>query len=121
MALVKVQPQPEFVLSKAVLNMQSSMGWSAAFVANVIGVSVSTYSRLPRSGLDPQKKSGQLAVLLIRTYRSLFALMGGDEAHMKKWMNTVNHAFGSEPESLLSEPQGLVRVLEYLDAMRGHA
>lgn len=87
--------------------------------AAIVGVNRSAISRWSDSGgLRPESKTGELALLLIRAYRALFALFGG----------TVGHATfpaHREPPSgrralqQMGQVQGLVRVVEYLDAIRG--
>lgn len=74
---------------------------------------------LVRDGIDPASKSGELALLFIRLYRSVFALTGGEPAAMKHWINTENRYFDEVPRQLVRSAEGLVRVNHYLDAMRG--
>jgi len=75
---------------------------------------------IDRSGLDPASKEGELALLFLRIYRSLHALMGGDAALMRHWLEQPNHHLGGvPPRSLLFRIEGLSRVAGYLDAMRG--
>jgi hypothetical protein len=38
---------------------------------------------------------------------------------MRHWMHTANHHLEGTPAELMSRVQGLLRVVEYLDAMRG--
>lgn len=109
-------PNPEAVLAKALNNAGREMGLTQALVGAVIG---KDRTALSRSGIDPDSKSGELALLLIRAYRSLHVLMGGDTAHMKHWMHTHNHHTGGTPAEQIQRVQGLLRVVEYLDAMRG--
>jgi uncharacterized protein (DUF2384 family) len=57
---------------------------------------------------------------LIRVYRALYAILGGDEAQMKHWMRTANrHLSQQVPLDLIETYQGLAEVNRYLDAMRG--
>jgi hypothetical protein len=75
---------------------------------------------IDRSGLDPQTKEGELALLLLRAYRSLHALCGGDQSLMRHWMDQPNHHLGEQPPRLLlTRIEGLNRVANYLDALRG--
>lgn len=41
---------------------------------------------IERTGLDPKTKEGELGLLFVRVYRSLHALMGGDQALMRHWI-----------------------------------
>lgn len=103
------------VLSKALGNAGKGLGLSKAALGSVIGKDRTSINR----GLDPNSKSGELALLLIRCYRSLFALVGGQQADMKHWMHTENLHTGGIPAEQIKTVQGLNRVVEYLDAMRG--
>ncbi|MGB5832369.1 MAG: MbcA/ParS/Xre antitoxin family protein [Thiohalocapsa sp.] len=113
----RLQPDPATVVSKALINAGKALGLSQQRLGEVIGRDRSALSR----GLDPRSKSGELALLLIRCYRSLFALVGGEPAAMRHWMHTDNHDTGGVPAEQIRSVQGLTHVLEYLDAMRGHA
>ena len=89
-------------------------------LARVLGVSEASVSRLARGerGLPPEAKEGELALLLVRLYRSLDALVGNDEARRLAWMRSPNDALGGVPATLILSAQGLVAAVAYLDAMR---
>jgi hypothetical protein len=108
-------PDPKAVLAKALLNAGKALGLSQADVGEVVGRDRTSIAR----GLDPAGKSGELALLLIRCYRSLFVLVGGEPAAMRHWMHTENLDIGGVPARQVKSVQGLARVVEYLDAMRG--
>ena len=74
---------------------------------------------LSRGAIEPQSKSGELALLLVRTYRALYVLVGCEANQMKHWMRTSNHHLGGVPAELVRTVPGLMRVVEYLDAIRG--
>lgn len=103
-------------LTKAFLNAGRELGLSRAELGEVVGKDRSTFSR---GGIDPDSKPGELALLLVRCYRALFALVGGEADQMRHWMHTPNHHTGGTPAAQVRSVQGLVRVTEYLDAMRG--
>ncbi|MCP3981550.1 MAG: XRE family transcriptional regulator [bacterium] len=108
------------ILSRAVTRAASGLGLSQKDVAATVGVSEATVSRLARGrGIDPTSKEGELAVLLVRLYRSLDAMVGGDEEQARRWMQAENYHLAGMPSSLVRSVTGLVRVIEYLDAMRG--
>jgi hypothetical protein len=56
----------------------------------------------------PASKSGELAALLIRCYRSLFVLTGGEPEAMSHWMTTFNLHTGGVPREQIKQVQGLV-------------
>ena len=111
-----IGPNARAVLTKALLNAGTGLGISRERLGEVIGRDRAAFSR----GLDPTSKAGELALLLIRGYRSLYALVGGDPAEMRHWMHTPNRDTGGVPVEQVRSVQGLVSVVEYLDAMRGH-
>lgn len=113
-AVVSTMPEAPEVLSKAVFNAGKALGLTQTEVAGVIGRERSGLRR----GLDPTSKAGELALLLIRCYRSLYVLVGGDNKAMRHWLHTGNRHLGSVPRDLLDSIPGLLRVTEYLDAMR---
>ena len=108
-------PSAPTVLAKAALNAARSLGLTQTELGTVIGRDRSSLRR----GLDPATKSGELALLLIRSYRSLYVLVGGEAADMRHWMHTDNRHTGGIPAEQVKTVQGLTRVVEYLDAMRG--
>ena len=93
------------------------LGLSKEDLGAVVGKHRTT---IDRSGLDPHTKEGELALIFLRVYRSLHALYGGDHALMRHWMEQPNHHFGKQPPRLdLPRIEGLTRVANYLDALRG--
>ena len=108
------------VLTKATLSAAEQLGLSNADLAAVIGVSEPTISRIKTSNrtIAPDSKEGELALLLIRVFRSLDPLIGGDEGKRKIWMNSYNKALVGQPNQLICKADGLVRTLSYLDGMR---
>jgi hypothetical protein len=108
------QAEPDKVLSKAVVNAGKSLGLSQAELGQVIGKDRSNFRR----GLDPHSKAGELALMLIRCYRSLYALVGGRDADMRHWMHSMNLHTGGVPAQQIKTVAGLARVVEYLDAIR---
>jgi hypothetical protein len=111
----EVTPEPGAVLAKALRNAGDTLGLSQAELGEVIGRARSSLAR----PVDPDSKPGQLAALLLRCYRSLFVLTGGEPAVMRHWMDSPNLHTGGVPREQVKSVQGLVAVTEYLDAARG--
>src|SRR5204862_388433 len=59
------------------------------------------------------------ALQLVRIFRSLDTLVGGDREKARLWLRAPNRHLGAPPVRLLAGTQGLVHVAEYLDAVRG--
>ena len=110
------EPDARRVLALALVNAGKELGLTQADVGAVIG---RDRTALSRGQLDPASKSGELALLLIRAYRALFALVGGDRVAMRHWMRAENLHTGGVPFEQIRSVQGLSRVVEYLDAIRG--
>ena len=119
-ALTADQPTQEQVLAKAVLNASVQLGLKQADLAAVLGVHRTAISRLKQSpSLDPKSKQGELALLFVRLGRGLFALTGGDSDWMKHFMRTPNKVTGGVPLEQISRIEGLIRVLQFVDGVRG--
>ena len=113
-------PDPSTVVAKAVLSAAARLGLRHRHLATVLGASEASVSRLQRGrGIDPASKEGELALLFLRLYRSLDALMGGDDERARTWLHAENVHLGGVPAERLNSVQGLVDVVQYLDAMRG--
>jgi len=67
------QPASAIVLTKALLRAAQLLELSSAVLARILGVSEASISRLASGArtIDPASKEGELALLLVRVYRSL--------------------------------------------------
>ena len=111
---------PAPVLAKAVLSAAARLGLRNRHLAAVIGSSEASVSRLQHGrGLDPDTKEGELALLFLRLYRSLDALVGGDDDKARHWLHAENDHLAGMPAERIRTVEGLVDVVQYLDAMRG--
>jgi transcriptional regulator with XRE-family HTH domain len=108
------------ILSSATVRAARFLGVAQAELAEVIGVSGATLSRLAngQKHLEPGSKPWQLAALFVRLFRSLDAIVGSDDAAARDWLRGENSALGGVPVRLIREPAGLVRTVDYLDAAR---
>ncbi|NGQ92878.1 DUF2384 domain-containing protein [Rhodobacter sp. HX-7-19] len=113
-------PEAGAVLTKAALRAADRLGLSGRQLADIVGVSEATVSRWKRgdSLLEPGSKPFELAALLVRTFRSLDAITGGDEAVARRWLAAPNTALAARPVERMTQVQGLVDVTTYLDARR---
>jgi transcriptional regulator with XRE-family HTH domain len=113
-------PEAGAVLTKAALRAADRLGLSGRQLADIVGVSEATVSRWKRgdSLLEPGSKPFELAALLVRTFRSLDAITGGDEAVARRWLAAPNAALAARPVERMTQVQGLVNVTIYLDARR---
>lgn len=108
------------VLTKAVHRTAERLGVTNAEIGRVLGISASSVSRM-NSGtyvLSPAGKEFELAALLVRLYRGLDAIVGGDDGASRSWLRTGNTALGGVPAVMIQTVAGLNQVLMYVDAQR---
>ena len=120
LAVVEHRPAEQDVIAKATIRAAERLDVSAKVLAEIIGVSEATVSRL-RGGtaaLSRGTKPFELAVLFVRLFRSLDALLGGDEAAARAWLVSPNYGLGGRPLDLIRTVTGIVDVIAYLDARR---
>lgn len=115
-----IDPSPDEgrVLSKAAFRAANMLGLSQKQLAGVIGVSTASASRMKDGGFALTGKPFELAACLIRVFRSLDAIVGGDRAAMISWMKADNSDLSGVPKQLLQTAPGLIEVMNYLDAAR---
>ncbi|MEM9989939.1 MAG: antitoxin Xre/MbcA/ParS toxin-binding domain-containing protein, partial [Pseudomonadota bacterium] len=89
-------------------------------LAKIIGVSAPTVTRLRNQGhlLSPTDKSFELAALLVRLYRGLSPILGGDDLAARSWLRSENIALNGRPIDLITSVSGLTDTLRYVDARR---
>ncbi len=105
------------VVTKALMNVGRDLNISPDVLASIVGKNRSSLYR--PTGIKANSKSGELALVMIRCYRALFALMGGNYAAMQHWFNTYNNHTGGVPIEQAQKLEGLMSVSRYLDAIRG--
>ncbi|MFO1417870.1 MAG: MbcA/ParS/Xre antitoxin family protein [Methylotetracoccus sp.] len=115
-SVINAKPAPAQILSKALAAAGEALGLSQSELAEAIG---RDRSSIYRKGINPHSKPGEAALLVIRVYRALFALVGGDVAQMRHWMHTANRHTRGVPAEQLRSTEGLVDLVHYLDALRG--
>lgn len=103
------------VLGKAAKNAATQLGLTLTELGDVIGRDRTSINK----GIRPASKSGQLALLFVRCYRGLHAILGGNKENMAHWFATENKHLHDKPKNLVKTVEGLVSVLRYLDGMRG--
>jgi len=119
-AIARPQPQPRRVLTGAVLRAAALLELNQARVAEILGLSAATISRMANGSyaLDANKKEWELAALFVRLFRSLDSLVGSNDETARAWLNGENRGLGDKPVNLIRSAEGLVRAVHYLDAAR---
>jgi transcriptional regulator with XRE-family HTH domain len=109
------------VLTGAVVRASAFLDITQAALAQILGLSASTVSRMANGTytLDEQKKEWELGALFVRLFRSLDAVIGSNDSAARRWLDGQNSALAGRPVDLIRSTEGLVRVVQYLDAARG--
>lgn len=109
------------VLTGAVVETARRLKLRSTEVTAVLGVSQPTASRLlnGKYQLPEGAKSWELGAHLVRLYRSLHSMVGGDDELACAWLRSANQAFGgSSPLEAIRSVEGLVHACDYVDAHR---
>ena len=119
--LITSTPLPGPTLTKAVARATAALGINQGELGTILGLSKASISRLIAGTiqLEPRRrKEWEMAILFVRLFRSLDAVVGhGEPAH--RWLRGPNLAIGRPPIEEITSAEGLVRVVQYLDAIRG--
>jgi hypothetical protein len=108
------------VITRATLRAADRLNIKNNALAKIVGVSEPTVSRMRKGEyfLERGNKPFELAILFVRFYRSLDAIVGGDDKVAGEWIKNRNEALRSTPLALIQTVAGLVNVIEYLDSRR---
>jgi len=108
------------LVAKATIRAADRLGVTNKLLARIIGLSEASISRMKKGEypLERGQKPFELAVLFIRLYRSLDAVVGGDDAVAREWLRNYNLALKGQPIELIESVSGLANVIQYLDARR---
>ena len=108
------------VVAKAAIRAADQLGLNARQLGAILGLSEATISRL-RAGnyaLKPSGKDYELAVLFVRLFRSLDAIVGGDAQAAHAWLRNPNIPLGAPPLERIQTIRGLTDAVGYLDSRR---
>jgi len=77
-----------------------------------------TISRLKNGNytLKRNEKELELSLLFVRLYRSLIAIVGGDDVVAAAWLRNPNTALRARPIERIQTVDGLLDAINYLDA-----
>jgi len=116
----KSSPEKAGVITRATLRAAERLGVKNNALAKIVGLSEPTISRMRKGDylLEPGQKPFELAILFVRLYRSLDAIVGGDDSVAAAWIKNRNTALDGTPLELIQTVSGLSNVIDYLDARR---
>jgi hypothetical protein len=109
------------VLTQAVAETTRRLKLRTTELTGIIGISQPSASRLlhGKFTLAEGGKPWELGTHLVRLYRSLASMVGGDDELARTWLKSVNQAFGGRtPLEAIRTVEGLVHACDYVDAHR---
>ena len=113
-------PREGQILSKAVARAAALLGVDDEDLSTVLGIPGALIPRM-RDGLhgfEPGTNGFDAAVLFVRLFRSLDAIVGGNTNLACAWLRNHNTAFNASPLEKIKNGVGLNEVVDYLDAQR---
>jgi len=111
-------PSDSAIVIKALVRAADRLEVRNKFVSRIVGVSEASISRMRKGDFVLEGKPLELAILFVRLYRSLDAVVGGDDAVARAWLRNKNSALKDTPLQLMQTVPGLIDVIQYLDARR---
>jgi Antitoxin Xre/MbcA/ParS C-terminal toxin-binding domain/Antitoxin Xre-like helix-turn-helix domain len=113
-------PKESRVITKATIRAAERLGIKANVLSKIVGVSEPTISRMRKGDyvLESGQKPFELAILFVRFYRSLDAIVGGDDRVAADWIKNKNTGLDGIPLELIQTVSGLTNVIEYIDSRR---
>ena len=111
------------LVTDAVYQASRALGLTNQELADVLGLSRRSVERMKggRFQLDPAKKEWELALYIIRLFRSLDAICAGDEEVVRQWMRNPNDDLAYAPKARIRSIEGLISTLQYVDSSRAVA
>lgn len=108
------------VVTKAVLRAATALEVSNKALAKILGISEASVSRMGSGAFElrPDDKTFEVAILFLRLFRALDAIVGGEEAVARAWLKNHHTVLAGSPAALIQTLTGLVTVVGYLDARR---
>ena len=116
---LELAPSDSSIVTKATIRAAEKLNLKNRELARIIGISEPTVSRMKQGKypLDANQKPFELALLFIRLYRSLDAVVG-DDSVAAAWLANNNTALNGAPIKIIQTVDGLINVIQYLDARR---
>lgn len=121
--LLVANPKSDLALTNATVKAADLLGIKNVELAKVLGISDSQVSRISNGEkiISYGSKASELALILVRIYRSLDALVGNNDKNRLMWMESFNRAINDVPNKAIQNVEGLIKVVNYLDDMTlGH-
>jgi hypothetical protein len=107
------------VLSKASVQAAQRLDVSGSVLSKILGISPEKVTLLQAGNylLNQKGKEWEFALLFVRMFHSLQSIVGNEHA-AREWIKSFNRGLNGKPLELITQAQGLVTVVHYLDASR---
>lgn len=113
------------IVNEAVVNAAIILDLKQSDLTKIIGPKKTQMSDLFKKNINAIHQSDTVywdhAILFLRSFRSLYSLFAEDNIQCQEWLKSYNYHLNGIPLELMKQAEGLVRVVSYLDAMRGVA
>ena len=107
------------VVTAAALKAAEALQINKTTLGRILGLSPASVTRMASgTELRPDTKPYELALLLLRLYRSLDSIMGGDRSLAREWLASDNRALSGRPLDRITTIIGLTEVTAHVDAFR---
>jgi len=116
-AVLEMTTETARVVQTALLRASEELEISRAMLAQILGVSPPTVTRMFQGQFEFNEKSKEYehALLFIRMYLALSELLS-EPSNQVAWLNGENQTLGKKPLDLMASTEGLVKVVGYLEA-----
>jgi hypothetical protein len=113
-------PEAGPVVAQALIRAADRLRITAKTLSIILGVSEATVSRMRSGGyrIDKDQKAYELAIQVIRMFRSLDGIVGGNDRVAAEWLTNFNTVLDAKPIEKIQTITGLMDVIAYLDSRR---
>lgn len=105
--------QSSEALGNAMLRAAEGLGVSLPGLAQLLLLSTRDAAN-PQVALTPGSVASSRALALVEVFVRANALVGNDPRQVRLWAASVNRTLGAAPCQLLTRPEGLESVLDYV-------
>src|SRR5437868_4110709 len=111
-------PERTRVLNEAIVQCATKLKIPSADLAEILHIDNLTSINLIKQKylISDNTESWTLAVNLVRVYRSLSVMVGGNERHAISWMYSPNDGLNKQSPISYIKKGNLVKVCEYLES-----
>lgn len=107
------------ILAKAFFKASEQLNLSQTQLAMILGISEPEIHKLRSKGqIDPFSQQGERALLIIRLFKALYNLSGGDQKKIQLFLNTRNRVTGGIPLKQIETTHGLVACLQFVEPIQ---